>query len=149
MRIPIANTKKRLTIIWFSGSGIIFALLLLRTISGKFGTEAKDTWGLMLPTFLPTLSLIIGILIADATASKNSEDTATVDRFFFYLSSFLSTAYLATVVLIILLNPFSTLSLPELMHLSNLWLAPFQGLVAASLGAFLVSKNENMNSRGG
>ncbi len=31
-------------------------------------------------------------------------------------------------------------SLLELMKLSNLWLAPFQGLVTASLGAFFVSK---------
>lgn len=140
MRTPIANTKKQLTIIWFSGSGILFTLLLLQTIFGKYGTEVKDAWGLMLPTFIPTLSLIIGVLVSDATGSQDSEETATVDRFFFRLSCFLSIAYLLTVILTILLSPFSTLSLLELMKLSNLWLAPFQGLVTASLGAFFVSK---------
>ena len=140
MRIPIANTKKQLTIIWFTGSGILFALLLLQTFFGKYGTEAKDAWGLMLPTFMPTLALIIGALVADATASDNSEEKVTVDRFFFRLSCFLSIAYLLTVILTILLSPFSQLSLLELMKLSNLWLAPFQGLVTASLGAFFVSK---------
>ncbi|MCI5123967.1 MAG: hypothetical protein D3925_05705 [Candidatus Electrothrix sp. AR5] len=143
MRIPIANTKKQLAIIWFSGSGILFTLLLLQTIFGKYGTEIseiKDPWGLMLPTFIPTLSLIIGVLVSDATGSQDPEETATVDRFFFRLSCFLSTTYLLTVILTILLSPFSTLSLLELMKLSNLWLAPFQGLVTASLGAFFVSK---------
>jgi len=140
MRIPIANTKKQLAIIWFSGSGILFALLLLQTILGKYGAETKDAWGLMLPTFIPTLSLIIGVLVSDATGSQDSEEIATVDRFFFRLSRFLSIAYLLTVILTILLSPFSTLSLLELMKLSNLWLAPFQGLVTASLGAFFVSK---------
>lgn len=140
MRIPITNTKKRLTVIWFSGSGILFALLLLQTIFGKYGTEAKDAWGLMLPTFMPTLSLIIGTLVADTTASKDDEEIATVDRFFFRLSCFLSISYLLTVILTILLSPFAKLSLLELMKLSNLWLAPFQGLVTASLGAFFVSK---------
>lgn len=140
MRIPIVYTKKKLTIIWFSGSGILFALLLLQTIFGKYGTEVKDAWGLMLPTFLPTLSLIIGVLVFDTTRSDNSEETATVDRFFFHLSCFLSTAYLITVILTVLLSPFAQLSLLELMKLSNLWLAPFQGLVTASLGAFFVSK---------
>jgi hypothetical protein len=42
MRIPIANTKKQLAIIWFSGSGILFALLLLQTIFGKYGTEITE-----------------------------------------------------------------------------------------------------------
>ncbi|MCI5115573.1 MAG: hypothetical protein D3919_02485 [Candidatus Electrothrix sp. AW5] len=141
MRIPITNTKKRLAIIWFSGSGFLFALLFLQTIFGKYGTEAKDAWGLLLPTFMPTLSLIIGTLIADATASKkDTKEIATVDRFFFRLSCFLSIAYLLTVILTILLSPFSKLSLLELIKLSNLWLAPFQGLVTASLGAFFVSK---------
>ena len=143
MRIPIANTKKQLTIIWFSGSGILFALLLLQTIFGKYGTEAKDAWGLILPTFMPALSLIIGVLVSDATGSQDSEETATVDRFFFRLSCFLSIGYLLTVILTILLGPFAQLSLLELMKLSNLWLAPFQGLVTASLGAFFVSKEKN------
>uniref|UniRef100_UPI004056889E hypothetical protein n=1 Tax=Candidatus Electrothrix sp. TaxID=2170559 RepID=UPI004056889E len=143
MRIPLANTKKQLTIIWFTGSGFLFALLLLQTILGKYGTEIneiKDPWSLMLPTFMPTLSLIIGTLVVDATASKDSEKIVTVDRFFFHLSRFLSIAYLSTVILTILLSPFSKLSLLELMKLSSLWLAPFQGLVTASLGAFFVSK---------
>ena len=140
MRIPITNTKKRLTIIWFSGSGILFALLLLQTIFGKYGTEAKDAWGLMLPTFMPTLSLIIGTLLVDTAAAKDDKEIATVDRFFFRLSCFLSIAYLLTVILTILLSPFSKLSLLELMKLSNLWLAPFQGVVTAALGAFFVSK---------
>ncbi|MCI5158473.1 MAG: hypothetical protein D3906_08535 [Candidatus Electrothrix sp. AUS1_2] len=140
MRIPITNTKKKLTIILFSGSGFLFALLLLQTIFGKYGTETKDAWGLMLPTFMPSLSLIIGTLVVDATASKDGEEIATVDRFFFRLSCFLSIAYLLTVILTILLSPFSKLSLLELMKLSNLWLAPFQGLVTAALGAFFVSK---------
>lgn len=57
-----------------------------------------------------------------------------VDRFFFRLADFLSIAYLATVILTILLSPFSRLSQLELIKVSNLWLAPFQGLVTAALG---------------
>ena len=96
MRIPIANPKKQLTITWFSGSAIIFTLLLFQTFFGKYGTEVKDAWGLMLPTFMPTLALIIGTLVADATASDDSEENVTVDRFFFHLSFFLSTRYKGT-----------------------------------------------------
>ncbi|RWX49698.1 hypothetical protein VT98_10174 [Candidatus Electrothrix communis] len=142
MRILVADSQRRLVFIWFTGSGFLLALLLLQTFFGQYGSEAREVWGLMLPTFVPTLFLIIGTLLADATSSADPEASVTVDRFFFRLADFLSIAYLATVVLIILLSPFSKLSQPELIKLSNLWLAPFQGLVTAALGAFFVSKNK-------
>ncbi|WLE97626.1 MAG: hypothetical protein QTN59_02060 [Candidatus Electrothrix communis] len=142
MRILVADSQRRLVFIWFTGSGFLLALLLLQTFFGQYGSEAREAWGLMLPTFVPTLFLIIGTLLADATSSADPEASVTVDRFFFRLADFLSIAYLATVVLIILLSPFSKLSQPELIKLSNLWLAPFQGLVTAALGAFFVSKNK-------
>ena len=141
MRILVADSQKRLVFIWFTGSGFLLALLLLQTIFGQYGSEAREAWGLMLPTFVPTLFLIIGTLIADATREADTDEIVTIDRFFFRLSEFLSIAYLATVILIILLSPFSKFSQPELIKLSNLWLAPFQGLVTAALGAFFVSKN--------
>ena len=143
MRILVADSQRRLVFIWFTGSGFLFALLLLQTIFGQYGSEAREAWVLMLPTFVPTLFLIIGALIADAdaTGSADPDETVTVDRFFFRLADFLSIAYLTTVILIILLSPFSKFSQPELIKLSNLWLAPFQGLVTAALGAFFVSKN--------
>ena len=141
MRILVADSQKRLVIIWFAGSGFLFALLLLQTILGKYGSDAREAWGLILPTFVPTLFLIIGTLIANATSSADSDELVTVDRFFFRLSDFLSIAYLATLILIILLSPFARLSQLELIKLSNLWLAPFQGLAIAALGAFFVSMN--------
>ncbi|MCI5165790.1 MAG: hypothetical protein D3903_06765 [Candidatus Electrothrix sp. GM3_4] len=142
MRIPIVDSQKRLVFIWFTGSGFLFALLLLQTICGQYGSEVREAWGLMLPTFVPTLFLIIGTLIADATDVTDPDELVTVDRFFFRLSGFLSIAYLTTLVLTILFSPFSRLSQLELIKLSNLWLAPFQGLVTAALGAFFVSKNK-------
>ena len=145
MRIPVTDSQKRLVVIWFAGSGFLLALLLLQTIFGQYGSEAREAWGLMLPTFVPTLFLIIGTLIADATGPVGPDQIVTVDRFFFRLSEFLSIAYLVTIILIILLSPFSTFSQPELIKLSNLWLAPFQGLVTAALGAFFVSKNKATN----
>ena len=139
MRIPVTDSQQRLVTVWFSGSGFLFALLLAQTISGKYGSEAKEAWALILPTFVPSLFLLVGTLIAEATGPTDPAETVTVDRFFFRLSEFLSIAYLATVILLILLSPFSRISQPELIKLSHLWLAPFQGLVTAALGAFFVS----------
>ena len=142
MRILVTDTRKRLMSIWFTGSGLVFALLLVQTILGKYGDQARDAWGVILPTFVPTLFLLIGILIAEAVGNANDFDViVTSDRFFFRLADFLSITYLTTVLLLILLSPFSRLSQLELLKLSSLWLTPFQGLVSAALGAFFVSGN--------
>ncbi|WPD24959.1 MAG: hypothetical protein SD837_10410 [Candidatus Electrothrix scaldis] len=141
MRIPVGESQKRLVLIWFSGPGFLFALLFFQTVLGKYGSEAKEAWALILPTFVPTFFLIIGTLIADATREADPDEIVTIDRFFFRLADFLSLAYLATVILTILLSPFAKLSQLDLIKLSNLWLTPFQGLVIAALGAFFVSRN--------
>ena len=142
MRILVTDTRKRLMSIWFTGSGLVFALLLVQTILGKYGDQARDAWGVILPTFVPTLFLLIGILIAEAVGNANDFDViVTSDRFFFRLADFLSITYLTTVLLLLLFSPFSRLSQLELLKLSSLWLTPFQGLVSAALGAFFVSGN--------
>jgi len=142
MRILVTDTRKRLMSIWFTGSGLVFALLLVQTILGKYGDQARDAWEVILPTFVPTLFLLIGILIAEAVGNANDFDViVTSDRFFFRLADFLSITYLTTVLLLLLFSPFSRLSQLELLKLSSLWLTPFQGLVSAALGAFFVSGN--------
>ena len=136
-RIPVAASRRRLATVWFIGAGLLFVLLLLQSIFGKFGDKASEAWYWLLPTIMPTLSLIMGVLVSDTLGSVK---TNTVDQFMFRLSFFLSIAYMLVVSLTILLSPFSEQPPLELMNLSNLWLGPFQGLVSAALGAFFVSR---------
>lgn len=136
MRISWVKSKRRLAALWFTGAGIIFLTLLFQTILGRYGENINDAWGWFLPTIMPTLSLIIGVLVMDAVGK--GVNIRTVDRFFFRLSFSLSLAYLVVVSITIFMQPFSTLSAVELMKQSNLWLGPFQGLVGGSLGAFFI-----------
>lgn len=144
MRIPMHTSKKRLAMVWFMGAGILFVVLILQTIFGRYGDKAREAWSWLLPSILPTLSLIIGGVVISSRISKGVETGVeteeTIDQFAFQLSFFLSIAYLITVSLTIFLSPFSELPPLELMKQSNLWLAPFQGLVSAALGVFFVSK---------
>ena len=66
----------------------------------------------------------------------------SADRFVFRLSFALSLTYLVVAALTVLMQPFAAVPPLELMKQSNLWLGPFQGLVAASLGAFFVKTEE-------
>lgn len=118
----------------------MFFLLLFQTIFGHFGERASEAWGWLLPSVMPTLSLIVGVLVTDGLGK--GVKTEVVDRFLFRLSFTLSSVYLFAAVATILLQPFATLPPFELMKQSNLWLGPLQGLVSASIGAFFVKREK-------
>jgi hypothetical protein len=138
MRVSMTGSKKRLAIIWFIGGGLLFLLLLIQTIFGRYGDRAKEAWAWLLPTIVPTLSMITAGVMVSGPLGKSLEKK-TVDQFAFRLSLVLSICYIITVSLTIFLSPFSEFPSLELMKLSNLWLAPFQGLVSAALAIFFVS----------
>lgn len=141
MRISWVKAKKKLAILWFTGAGIIFLIIFLQTVLGKYGDEAEQTWSWFLPTIMPTLSLIIGVLVVDAKKEEGEEES--VKKFFFKLTYTLSFIYLVVVFSTILIEPFSPFTSFDLMERSNLWLAPFQGLTSASLGVFFVQKGKD------
>ena len=136
--LTAVQSRKRLAIVWFCGAGLLLALLVLQSVFGHYQEQTTEAWGWFLPTVMPTLSLITGVLVMDALGKE--EEPQTVDPFFYKLSLIFSGIYLALVAFSILIQPFTALSPLKLMNQSNLWLAPLQGLVAAFLGIFFVKK---------
>jgi hypothetical protein len=140
MKIPWSKSKRKLALLWFIGSGIIFMVLLLQSILGRYGNESSKAWSWFLPTILPTLSLIISVIVSDELKNSENSLSQNVDKFYFNLSYSLSFSYLFVVFSTILISPFASRSIFELMQDSNMWLGPFQGLVSASLGAIFIKK---------
>ena len=136
MTIPMAICKRKLATLWFLGTGVLFFILLLQAIFGRYGERSSDAWSWFLPTIMPTLSLVIGVLVMDALGKGIR--VVVVDAFLFRLTFGISAAYMTAVLLLFLLQPFTSVPPFELMNQSNLWLGPFQGLVAAAMGAFFV-----------
>jgi hypothetical protein len=126
-----------LAAIWFAGAGVLFFLLILQTIFKHYGDRAGDVWSWFLPMIMPTLSLIIGVLVWDGLGQSTQ---TRADSFVYWFAGGLSLVYLIALGLTFFLSPFSPWTPLELMKQSSLYLGPFQGLVAASLGAFFVSK---------
>jgi hypothetical protein len=136
------TAKKRLALIWFTGSGILFLILLIQTFFNHYGTQVDQAWSWLLPSVLPTLSLIVGVLASDVT-QRDRVDTQ-MDRFLVRCAIGFSVVYLVVVLAAILLQPVSTGVTPlTLMHRSQLFLSPFQGLVTALLGVFFVKQGKN------
>lgn len=134
--ISISVSKRRLAILWFTGGLLLFLLLAVLSFGSRFGDRTEDAWSWFLPTILPTLSLMIGVLVIDATSSESSD--GRVGRFIFRLTYGLSLFYLVVVAMTFLTKMFVATPLLDLMTRSNLWLGPLQGLTTAALGAFFV-----------
>jgi hypothetical protein len=125
--------------VWFTGAAFTFILILLQTLFGKFGGEEKRAWSWYLPTVMPTLSLIIGALVTDRR-SEPSADARRVDPFLYRLAMSLSATYFLVMLGPVMAQPFTDVTILEVLDLSSLWLGPLQGLVAASLGAFFIRR---------
>ena len=140
-RRPWNQCKWSLAIAWLCGGGLVFALLVLFSMTNKFGTNTQDAWGWVLTAVMPNLSLIVGVLVSDMSVAAPKK-IKWVDTAHYRFSLGLSLVYLLAVLLTLLATsmPF----VPDshrginMLRLSNLWLGPLQGLVSAALGVFYV-----------
>jgi hypothetical protein len=141
--VPLERVRNRLAFGWLAASALIFVIVVLQSLLGKYGDQVQDAWGWLLPTIMPTLGMIISVL--GYTALDPSMLESVVRRSYFRLATGLSVLYLLLVLLTILIQPFAAQTASksiELMQTSNLWLGPLQGLVASALGALFFSKQK-------
>lgn len=141
MILPMSVCKKRLTLVWFIGAGLVCLVVLVQTLLGHYGDKASDAWGWLLPATMPTLSLIASVWTVD-TLGKGAK-IQSADGFVFWLAFGLSISYLFVLALTILLQPVVAAT-PEgyigVLNRSSFLIGPFQGVVTASLGAFFLKK---------
>lgn len=130
--------------IWFLGGGLLFVILAGQSLTGYYEPRTEDAWGWFLPTVMPTLSLIVGALVADyrKAAAEGRDSPKPSAGPIFWLGALLSVFYLIAVSAAVLLQPLLQESSPlVLMQRSNLWLGPLQGLCIAAIGFFFQSKS--------
>jgi hypothetical protein len=141
MQISMQKSRRYLATLWFAFGCAVFLIVLGQAFFGHYGADVAQAWGWLLPTIMPTLSLIIGVLVAE-TRYRNTI-RKTVDHFTFRIAFSLSLLYLLVVLLTIIIQPISPIPPLELMKQSHLWLGPFQGLVSASIGVFFVRAEDS------
>ncbi len=146
--IRLETARWRLAVIWFPGCGLLFLILVAQSIGGAYGDQLQRAWGWALPNFLPTLALMVSVFAADAL-NPLSETASYVRKNFCYLAIGLSIFYILVILISLVTQPLAgeindapdliTARL-ELLEMSNMWLAPLQGLVVASLGLLFFLK---------
>ena len=140
-KMSTRDCRKRISVVWFSLGGFLALLVILQSLLGRFGEGVNQAWAWFLPTVMPTLSLITSVLVVDM-GSGGGHAAKRVDRYLYLLALWLSVAYLLIVALTFLIQPLVGTPILQLMQMSNLWLGPLQGLVAAALGAFFLKGEE-------
>jgi hypothetical protein len=148
--LPLDTVRARLSAVWLGGAGLIFVLVVIQSLLGRYEDKAQEAWGWLLPTIMPTLGLIVTVL--GYTALDPVFSQSVVRRSFFRVAIWLSALYLLLILLTIAVQPFvaqDANAALELMRTSQLWLGPFQGLVASALGVLFVSKKDVPVNGGG
>ena len=141
MKITFNEAKKKLATTWFVAAGIIFILMFLQTLGGKFDPYANEAWGWLFANILPSLTLIITVFVADIKISKAKDKK--VDSFYYRLVFYISLFYFSTMLFLILLQPLlSSNGIIEVMKKSSIYLGPFQGIVSGAMGLFFVKKED-------
>ncbi len=138
-KIDFNTARKWLATVWLALAGLIFLIFIFwTTATDKLGDRAAEAWGWVLPTVIPTLSLIIGILVTDI-GGKSSEGKL-VSKFIYRLAMGLSIFYLVVILVILLFHGTVDKGLFTILKEANLFLGPLQGLVSAAIGGFYYKK---------
>lgn len=143
--LSLDRVRTLMAALWLGLGITIFLIVVLQSLLGKFGTDTQNAWGWLLPTIMPTLGMIVTVL--GYTALDPNFSKTVVRKSFFWVAFALSAIYLLLILMTIAIQPFVPSRNPiELMHTSNRWLGPIQGLVASALGVLFVSKQKKAES---
>jgi hypothetical protein len=131
------TAKRWLAVVWLLLGGLAIAILIGQSFSGRYGARVGEAWNWFVPALVPTASLVFAAYGA-GSASQAARDART-DVLLFLMSILLSVIYLGLILLTFFAQPFIDMSPLELMALSNIWLAVFQGILLSVLATLFMS----------
>ena len=132
-----------LATLWILASVFIAAVLAAISLNRGETVEVQELWQWYVTTFMPTLGLIISVLRANRFA--DSTPGRAVSSPYFWTTFFVSAVYLVFAFAPIAFFAVRDIALADLLTLSNLWLGPWQGIVAYLIGGvFFTASDETI-----
>ncbi len=138
--IAFFKAQKRISVLWFVFSAIIFLLVFIQTIIGeKFDDESvKAVWKWVASFIIPTLSLILSAFFAQFGSLLPKKEN--IGKFYYLLVFWLSFFYLFIVILVILIEPLIETPFVKIIDSSSYYLTPLQSLVNIAIGYFFIKR---------
>jgi len=133
--INLFIARRKLANLWFVFACLLFIIFFALTMySNRFENKTKEVWGWFLPHFVPTLSLIAGVSIADLVDSRRT--TSVIPKFFFRLTFWTSFLYLTILTLVIMSTVPKADDIQAHYEAQSIYLIPLQTLTATFIGIF-------------
>ena len=66
-----ADAKKRLALIWIGFAAGLIVFVFVQTIGGHY-EQPQVAWAWLVPSVVPTVSLIVGVLVSDARVTASA-----------------------------------------------------------------------------
>jgi hypothetical protein len=140
-RLPLLACQQRLFLVWIIGCAPSLLMMTFRTVTRQFDGQEQAVWSWFVPTFLPTLTLIIGAY--SATARKAPSSDLTVDKLFYKVSVWCSVLYLFVLAGIIVMQPVLGDTVLGTFQRGSFALGVLQAITSACLGVFFVSHGKS------
>jgi hypothetical protein len=131
MKMSIVEGQRRLALLWGSGSFLALLVLVVETYGKVWGSFAPEAFGWFLLMVVPTLTLIVGSVVAEQ--AKATPSTWEVTPLAFLLTFWVSVTYLAFVTIAVVAAAWDDRPI-SVLKTSSLWLLPLQALI----GGFIV-----------
>ena len=133
----IASQRLKLAMLWWIwGGALILILAILSDQPVLFGNDLSAVWQWFLPNLIPTLTLVSAVIAFDGLPAGLD----TQNKHLFYVALAASVLYL----LLLSVSVISVLFVTDpigVVHRSNFWLGPVQGLSASTTGVFFAKQH--------
>ena len=129
------TARQYLAVFWLLAGGGILIYVSIQSTEGYYASKTRDVWEWLIPMVVPTMTLVIGVLVAEVRAPGHGN--YSVGKLLYYTAFLLSAAYLCFLLWVVLNASWYPPSLP-VMKRSSFGLGVLQSLTALALGAFFV-----------
>jgi hypothetical protein len=148
-RISFQQARKNILLVWLLMSGAIFIIFLTQTLFNRYTGHVEEIWQWVFQYMLPAITLMLGVLIAQMSASAS---TSKADVFYYRLALGISWFFLALLFRSSMIVPLIHIqqnqqlaiadqkSIVEAFKTYDNILIPIQGIVMLCLGLFFTKQ---------
>ncbi|MHB8272309.1 hypothetical protein [Bradyrhizobium sp.] len=133
--MTVQRARAALSLIWVMLVGPLVLLFVARSVMRFYPGELLDAWTWLVQLLFPVLGIIIA---AWSVTGSDADDTPVRSQYVFWCALVLSLFYLATIYVVVGLEPQSKDDWLTVFHNSGIYLGFFQGVVVAALGKFFI-----------
>jgi hypothetical protein len=133
--MTVQRARAALSFVWVISVGALVLLFVPRSVMRFYPGDPLEAWTWLVQLSFPALGIIIA---AWSVTGSDADDTPVRSQYVFWCALVLSLIYLATIYVVVGLEPQSEDAWLTVFHNSGIYLGFFQGVVVAALGKFFI-----------